>query len=180
MPMGSPMYFYHSIAKKNMGRDIKKSNLSKSTPMCGSIWTWLGRECECTLLYVAFCTFMQYRDRRTPEAGTMSYSYFEWLQWFFIMHNTIWIFHLRDFEQFVALYMAGENFDIIRINNKNPENQRFYSLENMSIKSTVTSIKLWYFEIPSLIHRNHISIIDLQSKCTLRLNSTVDPPLHIW
>ena len=31
----------------------------------------------------------QYRDRRKPEAGTMPYSYFEWLQWFFIVHSTI-------------------------------------------------------------------------------------------
>ena len=31
----------------------------------------------------------QYRDRRKPEAGTMPYSYFEWLQGFFIVHSTI-------------------------------------------------------------------------------------------
>ena len=31
----------------------------------------------------------QYRDKRKPEAGTMPYSYFEWLQEFFIVHNTI-------------------------------------------------------------------------------------------
>ena len=31
----------------------------------------------------------QYRDRRKPEGGTMPYSYFEWLQGFFIMHSTI-------------------------------------------------------------------------------------------
>ena len=30
----------------------------------------------------------QYRDRRKPEAGTMPYSYFEWLQGFFIVHST--------------------------------------------------------------------------------------------
>ena len=96
------------------------------------------------------------------------------------MHNTIWLFYLHEFEQFVALYMAGENFDIIRINNKNPENQRFYSLANMSIKSTATSLKLWYFEIPSFIQRNHISIIHLLSKCTLCLNLPGYPPLHIY
>ena len=32
----------------------------------------------------------QYRDRRKPEAGTMPYSYFEWLQGFFIVHNTLY------------------------------------------------------------------------------------------
>ena len=31
----------------------------------------------------------QYCDRRKPEAGTMPYSYFEWLQGFFIVHSTI-------------------------------------------------------------------------------------------
>ena len=31
----------------------------------------------------------QYRDRRNPEAGTMSYSYFKWLQGLFIVHSTI-------------------------------------------------------------------------------------------
>ena len=31
----------------------------------------------------------QYRDRRKPEAGTMPYSYFEWLQGFFIVHSII-------------------------------------------------------------------------------------------
>ena len=31
----------------------------------------------------------QYRDRRMPEVGTMPYSYFEWLQRFFIVHSTI-------------------------------------------------------------------------------------------
>ena len=31
----------------------------------------------------------QYRDRRRPEAGTMPYSYFEWLQGFIIVHSTI-------------------------------------------------------------------------------------------
>ena len=41
------------------------------------------------------------------------------------------------------LYMAGEHLDIIRINNKNPENQRFCSLANMWIKSTATLPKLW-------------------------------------
>ena len=31
----------------------------------------------------------QYRERRKPEAETMPYSYFEWLQGFFIVHSTI-------------------------------------------------------------------------------------------
>ena len=31
----------------------------------------------------------QYRDGRKHEAGTMPYSYFEWLQGFFIVHSTI-------------------------------------------------------------------------------------------
>ena len=31
----------------------------------------------------------QYRDRRKPEAGTIPYSYFEWLQGFFIVHSAI-------------------------------------------------------------------------------------------
>ena len=31
----------------------------------------------------------QYRNRRKPEAGTMPYSYFEWLQGLFIVHSTI-------------------------------------------------------------------------------------------
>ena len=31
----------------------------------------------------------QYRDRRKPKAGTMPYSYFEWLQGFFIVHSII-------------------------------------------------------------------------------------------
>ena len=29
---------------------------------------------SCILLYVAFCTLRQYRDRRKPETGTMTYS----------------------------------------------------------------------------------------------------------
>ena len=41
------------------------------------------------------------------------------------------------------LYMAGEHLDIMKINNKNPENPRFYSLANMWIKSTATLPKLW-------------------------------------
>ena len=31
----------------------------------------------------------QYRDRRKPETRTMPYSYFEWLQGFFLVHSTI-------------------------------------------------------------------------------------------
>ena len=31
----------------------------------------------------------QYRDRRKPKAGTMPYSYFNWLQGLFIVHSTI-------------------------------------------------------------------------------------------
>ena len=41
------------------------------------------------LLYVAFRTLRQYRDRRKLEAWTMPYSCFEWLQVFFIGHSTI-------------------------------------------------------------------------------------------
>ena len=29
------------------------------------------------------------RDRSKSEAGTMPYSYFEWLEWFFIVHSTM-------------------------------------------------------------------------------------------
>ena len=43
----------------------------------------------CIWLYVVFCTLRKYRDRRKPEAGTMPYSYFEWLQDFFIVYSTI-------------------------------------------------------------------------------------------
>ena len=45
--------------------------------------------CMYILIYVAFCPFGQYRDRRKPEAGTKSYSYFELLQGFFIVHSII-------------------------------------------------------------------------------------------
>ena len=31
----------------------------------------------------------QYRDRRKPEAGTIPYSYYEWLQGSFTLHSTI-------------------------------------------------------------------------------------------
>ena len=41
------------------------------------------------------------------------------------------------------LGMAWEHLDIIRINNKNSENQRFYSLENILITLTATLPKLW-------------------------------------
>ena len=44
---------------------------------------------ERILLYVVFCTLRQYRDRRKPEAGDMPYSYFEWLQGFFIVYITM-------------------------------------------------------------------------------------------
>ena len=36
-----------------------------------------------------FAQSWQDRDRRKPKAGTMPYSYFEWLQGFFIVHSTI-------------------------------------------------------------------------------------------
>ena len=36
-----------------------------------------------------FLQSWQYRDRRKSKAGTMLYSYFEWLQGFFIVHSTI-------------------------------------------------------------------------------------------
>ena len=45
--------------------------------------------CICILFYVAFCTLKQYRHRRKPGTGTMPYSYFEWLQGFFIVYSTI-------------------------------------------------------------------------------------------
>ena len=41
------------------------------------------------LLYVAFCTIMAIsRQKEARKAGTMPYSYFEWLQGFFIVHST--------------------------------------------------------------------------------------------
>ena len=40
MPIDSNMCFKHSM-QKHMARDRKKSNLSKSSPLCGWIWTWL-------------------------------------------------------------------------------------------------------------------------------------------
>ena len=62
------------------------------------------------LLYVAFCTLRHYGDRRKPEARTMPYFYFEWLQSFFYsaqyhrQHCT-----LHAFEQFRALYMNNHD-----------------------------------------------------------------------
>ena len=47
-------------------------------------------------MWVSECCFTarsvqswQYRDRGKPEAGIMPYSYFEWLQGFYIVRNTI-------------------------------------------------------------------------------------------
>ena len=55
-----------------------------------------GTVCEVCRAYtciycvkVAFCTLKQYRDWKKPEADTMPYSYFEWLQRFFIVHSAI-------------------------------------------------------------------------------------------
>ena len=48
---------------------------------------WYRQMNEWILFYVAFCTIMAIS--RQKEAGTMTYSYFEWLQGFFIVHSTI-------------------------------------------------------------------------------------------
>ena len=51
--------------------------------------------CVWILLYVAFCTIMAISRQKEARAETMPYSYFEWLQGFFIMflvfivHSTI-------------------------------------------------------------------------------------------
>ena len=46
---------------------------------------WMSEYCFTSLSAQSW----QYRDRRKPEAGNMPYSYFEWLQEFFIVHSTI-------------------------------------------------------------------------------------------
>ena len=50
-----------------------------------NIWTSWSEYCFTSLSAQSW----QYRDRRKPEAGTTPYSYFEWLQGFFIVHSTI-------------------------------------------------------------------------------------------
>ena len=59
-------------------------------------WLWLRAEVQHIYIYIYEYCFTslsaqswQYRDRRKPEAGTTPYSYFEWLQGFFIVHSTI-------------------------------------------------------------------------------------------
>ena len=55
---------------------LLRINMINSFPTC--IWRakqgWVN---ECILLYVAFCTLMQYRNRKKPAAETVPYSYFE-------------------------------------------------------------------------------------------------------
>ena len=46
----------------------------------------------------------QYRDKRKPEARTMPYSFFQWLQVFFLVHitidSTVQSMHLNSLEQY--------------------------------------------------------------------------------
>ena len=46
---------------------------------------WVSEYCFTSLSVQS----LQYRDKRKPEAGTMPYFYFEWLQEFFIVYNAI-------------------------------------------------------------------------------------------
>ena len=73
--------------------------------------------CESTVSEYCFTSLSaqswQYRDRRKPEAGTMPYSYFEWLQGLdfdFIKHSTI-DSTVHAFEQFGALYTHNHGLD---------------------------------------------------------------------
>ena len=65
---------------------------------------WMSEYCF-TSISACSAQSWQYHDRRKPEAGTMPYSYFEWLQGFFIVHSTIGSTVPPSFEQFGALYM---------------------------------------------------------------------------
>ena len=47
--------------------------------------TWVSEYCFTLLSAESW----QYCDRRKPESGTMPYSYFEWLQGFFIVYSSI-------------------------------------------------------------------------------------------
>ena len=78
-----------SIAPKQ----TKAGPLNSGTPVlvCNNFITSLF-----TYIYICQYCFKslsaqswQYRDWRKPKAGTVPYSYFEWLQGFFIVHSTI-------------------------------------------------------------------------------------------
>ena len=70
----------------------------------------------------------QYRDIRKPEAGTMPYSYSEWLQGFFIVHSTIGsTVHSMPLKKFGALCM--HNYD-----------DKIFVL---------TGIRTWYLQVTS-------------------------------
>ena len=63
-------------------------------------------ECTGILLYDALCTIMEC-DRKNHEAGTMSYSYFEWLQGFSCtlhstMGNIVHLWPLNSLEHYIC------------------------------------------------------------------------------
>ena len=64
---------------------IMRFDNDRSSDQLNNKWPSPILQSEWILLYVAFCTLRQYCDRRKPEAGNMLYSYFEWLQGFFIV-----------------------------------------------------------------------------------------------
>ena len=50
----------------------------------------LSVRCVCEYFFTSlYARSWQYRDRRKPEAGTLPYYYFEWLEGFFIVHSII-------------------------------------------------------------------------------------------
>ena len=59
---------------------------------------WVSEYCFTSLSAQSW----QYRERRNPEAGTMPYSYFDWLQGYAQYHRQHRTLHA--FEQFRALY----------------------------------------------------------------------------
>ena len=64
------------------------------SPWSTRVGAWHPSAWACYYIYEYCFTSLsaqswQYRDRRKPEAGIVPYSYFEWLQGFFIVHSTI-------------------------------------------------------------------------------------------
>ena len=60
---------------------------------------------EVILLYVAFCTIKQYRDRRKPEVGTKTYSYRMIPRVFYSIQYHRQHYTLQAFAHFAALYI---------------------------------------------------------------------------
>ena len=61
------------------------------------------QEWQCIMLYIAFCTIMTISRHKEVGTGSMHYSYFKWLQWFFKVHSTIGSTRLPGKAVYIAL-----------------------------------------------------------------------------